>query len=431
MIETAKSSLIATGLLSVCCALVPADIAAQTSPNSDANSIESSTAALAALNDYLATESDSRPPLAEQDFARTPLTRADADAARDKLSGDHRDRIRASRAEEMKQRRLKDGDLEMPFHYEVFGDKPASGRRLFISMHGGGGAPARVNDRQWENQKRLYRPEEGVYVAPRAPTNNWNLWHEPHIDRLFDRLIENFIVFEDVDPNRVYILGYSAGGDGVYQLAPRMADRWAAAAMMAGHPNDALPLGLRNIGFTIHVGGRDGAYNRNKVAAEWEQKLAELHKADADGYAHLVKIYPDKPHWLDREDAAALGWMAEFVRNPIPNRVIWKQDDVTHRRFYWLAVDPDQEKAGSEITASFSGQQIDLQSSDVTKLRVRLDDRMLDLDKPVTITAAGKQVFEGTVLRTIATIAQTLFERGDPAAVFCGEVEVMISAGGE
>jgi hypothetical protein len=201
--------------------------------------------------------------------------------------------------------------------------------------------------------------------------------------------------------------------------------------MMAGHPNDALPLGLRNIGFTIHVGGRDGAYNRNKVAAEWEQKLAELHKADADGYAHLVKIYPDKPHWLDREDAAALGWMAEFVRNPIPNRVIWKQDDVTHRRFYWLAVDPDQEKAGSEITASFSGQQIDLQSSDVTKLRVRLDDRMLDLDKPVTIMAAGKQVFEGTVLRTIATIAQTLFERGDPAAVFCGEVEVMISAGGE
>ena len=58
----------------------------------------------------------------------------------------------------------------------------------------------------------------------------------------------------DVDPNRVYIMGYSAGGDGVYQLAPRMADRWAAAAMMAGHPNDASPLGLRNItGFNHHT----------------------------------------------------------------------------------------------------------------------------------------------------------------------------------
>jgi hypothetical protein len=407
---------------------VPLTGASEPAANSPNKSVENSAAALDALADYLATAHDSRPPLAAQPFARTPLTREDADAARKKLWEDHARQIRALRTAEMKERRLKDGDLEMPFHYETFGDKPAGGRRLFISMHGGGGAPARVNDRQWENQKRLYRPEEGVYVAPRAPTNNWNLWHEPHIDRLFDRLIENMIVFEEVDPNRVYILGYSAGGDGVYQLAPRMADRWAAAAMMAGHPNDALPLGLRNIGFTIHVGGLDAAYNRNKVAAEWEQKLAELHKADANGYVHLVKIYPDKPHWLDREDASALDWMAEFTRNPVPSRIIWKQDDVTHRRFYWLAIDEGQEKAGAEIIANISSQQIDLQSSDVTKLCVRLDDRMLDLDKPVTVVAHGKQVFQGTVPRVIGTIAQTLSERGDPAAVFCGEVEVSLSS---
>jgi hypothetical protein len=398
--------------------------------NPAASAAESSSAALAALKDYLAADEKSRPPLAEQELARTAITREDAESARRQLWEDHARRIRESRGEEMKERRLKDDELVMPFHLQTFGDKPASGRSLFISMHGGGNAPARVNDRQWENQKRLYEPEEGVYVVPRAPTNTWNLWHEPHIDRLFDRLIENLIVFEDVDPNRVYILGYSAGGDGVYQLAPRMADRLAAAAMMAGHPNDALPLGLRNIGFTIHVGGRDAAYKRNEVAAEWEKKLAELHKGDPDGYAHQVKIYPDKPHWLNREDAQALPWMAKFVRNPAPKKLIWKQDDVTHRRFYWLAIDADQEKKGTEIVASVqenSGQQVELQSADVTKVRVRLDDRMLDLDRPVTITAGGKQVFQGTIPRTIATLAQTLSERGDPAGMFCGEVEVMLT----
>jgi hypothetical protein len=419
----------AAGLLLFCWyALPPTAVAAESAANGAAKLKEQSSAAIDSLKGYFAKDRDSRPLLAEQTFASTPLTRADADAASQMLWEDHVRRIRESREDEMKERRLTDGELVMRFHYETFGDKPASGRRLFISMHGGGGAPTRVNDRQWENQKRLYRPEEGVYVAPRAPTDNWNLWHEPHIDRLFDRLIENMIVFEDVDPNRVYILGYSAGGDGVYQLAPRMADRWAAAAMMAGHPNDALPLSLRNIGFTIHVGGRDGAYNRNKVAAEWERKLDDLHKADPDGYTHLVKIYPDKPHWLDREDAAALDWMAEFVRNPVPNRLIWKQDDVTHGRFYWLAVDADQEKAGSEVSASFSGQQIDVQTDDVTKLRVRLDDRMLDPDQTVTIMAGDKEVFQGTVPRTISTIAETLAERGDPAAIFSGEVEVRLPA---
>ena len=43
----------------------------------------------------------------------------------------------------------------------------------------------RVNDQQWENQKKLYTLDEGIYLAPRAPTNTWNLWHEAHIDRLF------------------------------------------------------------------------------------------------------------------------------------------------------------------------------------------------------------------------------------------------------
>src|SRR6185295_3610744 len=103
----------------------------------------------------------------------------------------------------------------------------------------------------------LYKPAEGLYIAPRAPTNAWNLWHEAPMDALLDRLIEDAIVFGGVNPDRVYLMGYSAGGDGVYQLGPRMADRWAAAAMMAGHPNEASPLGLRNIGFAIQVGAND------------------------------------------------------------------------------------------------------------------------------------------------------------------------------
>ena len=46
--------------------------------------------------------------------------------------------------------------------------------------------------------------------------------------------------------------------------------------MMAGHPNEASPLGLRNLPFAIHVGADDAAYNRNKVAREWGEKLDKL-----------------------------------------------------------------------------------------------------------------------------------------------------------
>ena len=45
------------------------------------------------------------------------------------------------------------------------------------------------------------------------------------------------IVYEGVDPNRVYLTGFSAGGDGVYQITARMNDRFAATNMSAGHHN--------------------------------------------------------------------------------------------------------------------------------------------------------------------------------------------------
>ncbi|MDB5321162.1 MAG: hypothetical protein JWN40_2793 [Phycisphaerales bacterium] len=394
----------------------------------DVNLARRSALAVALLEQYLKPAPGARAPWDEQTFLEIPLQRRDAASIEKLLWDDHVRQIRASRAAEMKEHTLSDGDLKMPFAYTIFGDKPKTGRSLFISMHGGGGTTKAVNDQQWENQKRLYKLAEGVYLAPRAPTDHWNLWHEPHIDRLFARLIEDLIVFEDVDPNRVYLMGYSAGGDGVYQLAPRMADRFAAASMMAGHPNDASPLGLRNLPFAIHVGANDGGFKRNEVAAQWSIKLDDLQKADPTAYLHLVKLHANKGHWMDREDAEAVPWMAQYTRDPRPKGIIWKQASTTHHRFYWLAMPAGTEKAGSEVVATYAGQEIKIESNDVAQLIVRLDDRMMDLDKPITIRWGADPVFQGTVSRTIGALARTLTERGDPKAISSVEVEVRAPA---
>jgi hypothetical protein len=329
----------------------------------------------------------------------------------------------------MKNLVIKDGKLEMPFAFKTFGKKPDGGRSLFISLHGGGGAPKQVNDGQWENQKKLYTVDEGIYLAPRAPTNTWNLWHEAHIDRMFARLIEDLIVFEDVNPNRVYVLGYSAGGDGVYKIAPRMADHWAAAAMMAGHPNGVSLLSLRNVPFALQVGGDDSAFNRNKVGREYGEQLDKLQKDDPKGYEHFVKIHEGKGHWMNLEDKAALPWMAKFTRNPTPEKVVWKQTDVPHDRSYWLAVPTAEAKNDSLVIATRAGQVIDIATAEkVSKLLVRFDDRMADLDKPVEVKHVGKVLYSGVAARTIATLTKTLAGRGDPGLVFDAEVEVTLPA---
>ena len=311
---------------------------------------------------------------------------------------------------------------QMPIEYTVHGEVPEGGRSLYISMHGGGGAPKDVNDRQWRNQLTLYSIEEGVYVAPRAPTDTWNLWHQKHIDPLFDMLIQNMVLLEQVNPDRVYLTGYSAGGDGVFQLAPRMADRFAAAAMMAGHPNETKPDGLRNLPFTLHMGGQDKAYDRNEQARRWKEMLGKLQQADGQGYVHDVQIHESKGHWMDKEDAAGVRWMAQHTRNLRPTRIVWLQDDVVQDRFYWLKV--DQPVARDRVVVERSGQVVTVVEAGAPKqLHIRLDDTMLNLDLPVVVQLSdGTVLFEGIVPRTESVIAQTLKERGDTEAVFTAEV---------
>jgi len=365
--------------------------------------------------------------MAEKAFIKVPLTKADAASARELLWKAHAASIKKERAAEMKARVLKEDKLEMPFEFKSFGKAPKEGRSLWISLHGGGSAPPQLNDRQWENQKRLYTLEEGIYLAPRAPTNTWNLWHEGHIDRLFARLIENLIVLENVNPDRVYVMGYSAGGDGVYQLGPRMADRWAGGAMMAGHPNGVSLLSLRNVPFALQVGANDSPFSRNRVAKEYGERLDKLQQEDPQGYEHFVKIHEGKSHWMDLEDKAALPWLAKFSRNSIPERVVWKQTGTLHERSYWLAVPPNEKQNDALVIAQRAGQNIEITAAEkVAVLLVRLDDRMADLDKPVTITREGKELFNGTPPRTIGTLIKTLAGRGDPRLMFSTEAAVKL-----
>jgi hypothetical protein len=346
------------------------------------------------------------------------LTRDHAGKAQRLLWNDHVRHIKETRAAEMKARRLSADNLQMRFDYSVTGDKPKNGRSLYITLHGGGGTAKQVNDSQWEIHKRLYRVPEGIFLAPRAPTDTWNMWHQGHIDGFLGRLIENLVALEDVNPDRVYLTGGSAGGDGVYYLAPRMADRFAAATMVAGHPNSASPLNLRNLPFSIQMGANDSAYNRNNVARDWGRRLDALQKDDPEGYIHWTKIHEGKGHMLGGRDAASIPWMAKHTRNPLPDHIVWRHEN--HSRFYWLAVERLQ--PGAVVRASRSGQKFDVQAGGIKKLVIRLNDRMLNLDKDVTVVSGDRELFKGRAGRTIATLAKTIGERGDPAAVFSSEI---------
>lgn len=353
----------------------------------------------------------------------TELTKAQAETVTAKLAAERQAELAKERKAEIEEKAITIDGKTLKWLEKDFGKAEPGKRSLWISMHGGGGAPPAVNDQQWQNQIRLYQPEEGIYVAPRAPGDSWDLWHQGHVDPLFVRLIEGMVAVRGVDPNRVYLMGYSAGGDGVWQIAPRMADRFAAASMMAGHPNEAKLDGLRNLPFAIFMGGNDAAYDRNKIAAAKGEELDKLQKADPKGYTHMVKIYEGMGHWMNLKDAESVPWMAKFTRNPWPEKIVWYQDDVTHDRFYWLQV-PAAAKAGQRMTATLEGREISIDGDVPAGLTLHLSDTLLDLDQPLSVKVNGKTLHEGKVPRTIAAIQQALSAR--PDASQCGSAVIEV-----
>jgi hypothetical protein len=125
---------------------------------------------------------------------------------------------------------------------------------------------------------------------------------------------------------------------------------------------------------------------------------------------------------MDRQDAEALPWMVKFTRNTAPKKIVWRQDDVVHSSFYWLAMAESARKAGAEVKAKIKGNEIDVETTDVSAITIRLDDRLVDLDAPVMVRAGSKVEHEGKLLRTIGTLAKTLREREDPKLMFAAEV---------
>lgn len=323
-------------------------------------------------------------------------------------------------------RKIIHGDLEMPISCMVFGQKPDDGYSLYISLHGGGNAPKDLNDSQWQNQWHLYRPAEGVYICPRAPYDDWDMHFKPGLDEFYKDIILFAYSHLGVNPDKVYIMGYSAGGDGVWRLAPRMADTWAAASMMAGHPGDVSLVNLRNTPFMVWCGALDSAYDRNRQCSARIAELDSLQNSDPKGYVHEGHIVAGKSHWMDQADTLAVGWMAQYRRNPYPSKIVWRQEEVLHDSFYWVSVPDDEMARGKEVRLSVRDNVISIDRCDYSRLTFGLNDSIVNLDKPVKVKMNDRTIARKKLVRSMETMEKTLHERQDARYAFDSELEVII-----
>jgi hypothetical protein len=347
------------------------------------------------------------------------------------------ERLDERRIQEHREQRITYRDKTMHYHVVKQGEKLHEGYSLYIALHGGGGESAEHNSDSWERMKKRYLSSiRGIYVVPRSITDTWDMHFQPESYVLYDRLIENMLLFEEVCPDRVYLPGYSAGGDGVYQIAPRMPDRWAAVNMSAGHPNDVDLRNLFSLPIALQAGQHDDAYNRNIATVKMGEVLDTLEKENG-GYIHTTWIHYDKGHRFDDNGIStvladtittecntnAIHWLNQFVRNPRPRRIIWDLKTRTDRgQHYWIDIaDHTAETLGVDtIIVAIENNTIKVEKAGVY-LRILVDREMLDLEKPVNIQVDGRE-YSVVVRPSRRTQMETVRQRGDLRYIFDGSI---------
>ena len=299
----------------------------------------------------------------------------------------------------------------LKFTMEQFGNRPSEGYSLFIALHGGGGRSGHEdyyevsNNSLWSDMASadLYRPifkgagsrrsdsnlciDGAIYLAPRGVVDAWDTHFQPESYVLIEMMIMKLLQPRDrplVDSNRIYLTGFSAGGDGSYRLAAHLSDRFAAANASSGHPGEVVFHNFANLPFCSQVGEMDptinqtrgaralavvgahleldkleNAANKDKAAGLYShdcfvyRKVPDINGADADhnnweGAETGNNWYPaykteNLQAWFDSKgtmtaddgghrNSSACLWMSQYdmssqtcrrVRNPIPPFVVW------------------------------------------------------------------------------------------------------------
>jgi len=313
-----------------------------------------------------------------------------------------------------------------PYLWRTVGEKPAGGWGLVIAMHGGGNAPKELNDNQWKGMfERYYKdhPEAGgyFYLALRAPNDTWNGFYDDAICPMIERLIRQFVLFSDVNPDKVFAMGASHGGYGTFVIGPKIPYRFAGLHVAAAAPTDGETFGenLRNVPLTITVGVLDTAYGRIERSRKFMTQVEEWRKAYG-GYTVSLAALEGVGHQVPDKDELAT--LLKNKRDAAPQKLVWTQSDTVLKRFYWLeALAPVE---GGHIEATVSGNTITIKADKQERIALWLNASLVDMSKPIKVEVIGGKSQTFTLKPSLETYCLGLEQTSDPHLTAPVRVEV-------
>jgi hypothetical protein len=326
-------------------------------------------------------------------------------------------------------------DCKGNVHIEVVPSKdPQAKLPVYMVLHGGGkdlgswdlGGPdfIRVIKKKWS---------EGIFICPSVLQKEYAEWGGNPLEEVYCKeLLKAAKRTWNIDTNRVYLGGYSMGGYGTWHIGGHEADLFASLVsgaggiLIGGGRGETWGWGI--IGNLRHVPIAFLHGTADVQAPVWSDQTARdvldaLAKENPSSYQHKYMEYAGADHsgpFPHLEEA--IPWALDFKRDPNPTKVTWEPSRECDCQLYWLRV--DKPKFFTRLDAERDGNAIKLTTKRIASgFSVMLNDRMIDKDKPVTVTIEGKIAFEGRVYPSLSAMLQSADDKIDEEMFFPARID--------
>ncbi len=347
----------------------------------------------------------------------------------------------------------------MPYYWGFKGETiPKNGYPLYLYTHGSG-----HKDAEWKTGISIcknFDDAPSVYFIPQIPNmGDYYRWWQKAKQYAWEKMLRLVFVTGKINPNKVYFFGISEGGYGSQRLASFYADYLAGAGPMAGgEPLKNAPVeNCRNIAFSLRTGALDRGFYRNKLTQYTKDEFDRLEKLYPGSFIHYIELIPGMGHGIDYKPTTP--WLKQYTRNPYPKFVSWENfemDGLYRDGFYNLAVKErsnDDTKSRTYYELNITDNHIALKADVVTykateidpnwgielkceknyqpatkgKVIIYLCEELVNLDKEITLTVNGKEVFKGKVKPELKHIVNSCATFFDPARLYPAAIEVDIA----
>jgi len=316
---------------------------------------------------------------------------------------------------------------------------PSKGIGLVVCLHGAGFDGAAYLER--------WRSRLGDRYILACPTYPYGAWFTRQAEEVVLATIRDIRRHYHVDPDRIFLTGMSNGGIGTWLIGMHHAPLFAGIAPMAsGLDNVLMPFlaNLRNAPIYIIHGTKDQV-----MPVELSRSISRELKAL--GYQYVYREHQGEHphaggHYFPKEEVPDLvAWFDGRRRDPMPVRLTVVRDASHFQPFSWVrldATDPiaafsddlvdknDEKMARREYAkldaAITSPNRIEVKAERVWRYTMFLNERLVDLSKPITVVTNGQVSFDGLPISSLETLLRQARIRQDPGALFSAQLTITV-----